>query len=217
MVKTGIILTDNQGQIRFTNKLAAELFGYSSGILNGKSIETLFLPDDTQIFLSNIMKITLEDKGFEGEALLRRKDGSSLFVNLSTALYKGNSNGHGLIIFTIQDITYLKKIENEYVGSERFVGLGMMTDQISHQIRNPIVSIGGFALRLARGKVSDEEYSRYTRIIHDESRRLEYIIDRLVEFAKVYPVCYSPLTLSEIFEGVSPSSAVTDFRMSNYR
>ncbi len=93
----------------------------------------------------------------------------------------------------------------------------MMTDQISHQIRNPIVSIGGFALRLARGKVSDEEYSRYTRIIHDESRRLEYIIDRLVEFAKVYPVCYSPLTLSEIFEGVSPSSAVTDFRMSNYR
>jgi len=51
-------------------------------------------------------------------------------------------------------------------------------------------------------KVSDEEYSRYTRIIHDESRRLEYIIDRLVEFAKVYPVCYSPLTLSEIFEGV---------------
>lgn len=202
VVKTGIILTDNQGHIRFTNNLAVELFGYSSGSLNGKSIEILFLSDDTQIFFSNIMKITLEGKGFEGEALLRKKDGSSFFVNLSTVLYKGDSQGHELIIFTMQDITHLKRMEKEYIGSERFVGLGMITDQISHQIRNPIVSIGGFALRLAREKVSNEEYSRYTTIIHDESRRLEYIIDRLVEFAKVYPARYSPLTLSEIFEGV---------------
>jgi PAS domain S-box-containing protein len=202
VVKTGIILTDIQGRIRFANNLALELLGYARDSLNGKSIEILFLPDDIRIFLSNIMKITLEGKGFEGEALLRKNDGGSFFVNLSTALYRGDANGNELIIFTMQDITHLKNMEKEYIGSERFVGLGMMTDQISHQIRNPIVSIGGFALRLAKEKVSDEEYSHYTRVIHDESRRLEYIIDRLAEFAKVYPVSYLPLTLSEVFEGV---------------
>ena len=46
------------------------------------------------------------------------------------------------------------------------------------------------ALRLAREKVSDEEYAHYTRVIHDESRRLEYIIDRLFEFAKISPAGY---------------------------
>lgn len=202
IVKTGIVLTDAEGIIRFTNNMASELFGYERGFFKGKPINMLFLPDDIHILLPNIMKITRSGNNFEGEVLLRKNDGNKFFVNLSTALYKSDSNGNELIIFTMQDITYLKNMEKEHMGTERFVSLGMMTDRISHQIRNPIVSIGGFALRLAREKVSDDEYSHYTRIIHDESRRLEYIIDRLVEFAKVYPVGYAPIMLSEIFNGV---------------
>ena len=201
-IKTGVLLTDKLGRVRFANKLALKLLGYSRGLLNGKSIRTLFLPDDTQIFFPNIMKMTREGTGFEGEALLRKKDGSSFFVNLSTAIYKGDSPGQELMIFTLQDITRLKKMEKESTGSERFTGLGAMTDQISHQIRNPIVSIGGFALRLAKHQIPNEDYTHYTRIIHDEAKRLEYIIDRLVEFAQVYPARYSALTISEILDGV---------------
>jgi signal transduction histidine kinase len=103
---------------------------------------------------------------------------------------------------TLQDITRLKKIEKEALGSERFAGLGRITDQISHQIRNPIVSIGGFALRLAKDQVPQDEYSNYSRIIHTEAKRLEYIIDRLAEFTQMHPARYSPLTLSEIFDRV---------------
>jgi len=202
IVKTGIVITDSSANIRFANKMALELLGYETNCIKGKSIDILFLPEDIDIFLQNILKITRDGNNFEGEALLRRKNGDNFFVNLSTALYKGDSDGNEFIIFAFQDITNLKEMEKEYMGAERFIGLGMMTDHISHQIRNPIVSIGGFALRLAKEKVSDEEYAHYTRIIHDESRRLEYIIDRLVEFAKVYPVGYAPLSLSEIVVGV---------------
>jgi PAS domain S-box-containing protein len=202
IVKTGIILTDNQGLIRFTNNLAGELLGYSKESLNGKSIEIFFLPDDISVYLPNIMKLTREGKSFEGEALLRKNNGSTFFVNLSTTLYKDDSPGYEIMVFTFQDITHLKSMEKEYLGSERFAGLGLMTDQISHQIRNPIVSIGGFALRLARDQISQEEFTHYTEIIHNEAKRLEYIIDRLVEFAKVHPVHYFAITLSEIFNGI---------------
>lgn len=148
------------------------------------------------------MKLTLEGRGFEGETLLQKKDGTTFFVNLSTILYKGDLPNLELIIFTMQDITHLKKMEKGYLGSERFAGLGMMTDQISHQIRNPIVSIGGFALRLLREQVSKGEYFEYSKIIHNEAKRLEYIIDRLVEFAQVHPSKYSAITLSDFFEGL---------------
>lgn len=202
IVKTGIVITDRDANIRFANNMALELLCYDKSSIKGKSIDIMFLPEDTDIFLKNLLKITREGNGFEGEALLRRKNGDRFFVNLSTALYKGNSNGVEFIIFTFQDITNLKEMEKESLGAEGLIGLEMMTDNISHQIRNPIVSIGGFALRLAREKVSDEEYAHYTRVIHDESRRLEYIIDRLVEFAKISPAGYAPLFLSEIIVGV---------------
>jgi PAS domain S-box-containing protein len=202
IVKTGIVLTGIDGRILFANNLAGILLGYSKDFLNGKPIETLFLPEDTGIYLPNIMKLTLEGSGFEGEALLRRNDGSTFFVNLSSVLYKGDSPKYELMVFTFQDITHLKNIEKEYISSERFAGLGVMTDQISHQIRNPIVSIGGFALRLAKDQISHEEFEHYTGIIHNEAKRLEFIIDRLVEFAQVYPTYYSAMTLTEVFDGI---------------
>jgi len=202
VLKTGIILTDKQGIILFCNHLAAELLDYAPEGLTGQSIELLFLPEDTRIFLPNILKLTRDKTCFAGEALLRRRDGNSFFVNLSTALYTEESTGQELIIFTLQDITHFKKMGKELLDSERFIGLGLMTDQISHQIRNPITAIGGFALRLAKDRTTGEEYEHYTQIIQNEAKRLEYIIDRLVEFAHVTPDRYFALTPREIFEGL---------------
>ena len=120
-------------------------------------------------------------------------------MHLSTALYRGDSPEHELIVFTFQDITHLKRMEREHLDSERFAGLDMMTDQISHQIRNPIVSIGGFALRLAKDQISNKEFAQYSRIIHSEAKRLEYIIDRLAEFTSIHVVRHERLILSQLF------------------
>src|SRR4030043_805932 len=162
VVKTGILLTDNQGEIRFTNRFADELFGYPKDSLNGNSMDVFFLPEDIGVFFPNIMKLTRDNGSFEGEALLRKRDGSSFFVNLSSALYQEESTGYQFFIFTLQDITHFKKMEKERLDSERFIGLGMMTDQISHHIRNPIASIGGFALRLTKDRISPEDYHQYS-------------------------------------------------------
>jgi PAS domain S-box-containing protein len=202
VIKTGVLLTDNQGDIRFANRYADDLFGYPQNFLNGKSIATLFLPEDTRILVPNILKLTRENNGFEGEALLCKQNGSPFFVNLSSVLYRESSTGHEFIIFTFQDISHFKRVSKEQLDSERFIGLGMITDQISHQIRNPIASIGGFALRLAKDRISQEEYHRYTEIIQSEAKRLETIINRLVEFAHVHPGRYSAFFLSEVFEEV---------------
>ena len=203
VIKTGIVLTDTDGRIRFANDLATKLLAYSREELKDKPIQTLFMSDDIGIFLPNIMKLTVEKAGFEGEALLRRRDGTTFFVSLATTLYKEEDDeGYQLIIFTFQDISHLKRMQREYVDSDRFAGLGMMTDQISHQIRNPLVSICGFALRLVKETAPRDDYAHYTEIIQSEARRLESIIDRLVELARVGKAGYAALTLPRIFEGV---------------
>lgn len=205
VVKTGILIIDNQGEIRFANRYASELLGCPQDDLNGLALDIFFLPEDCRIFLPNILKMTRESSGFEGEVLLAKRDGSHFFVNLSSALYKEDSGGHEFIILTLQDITCFKRLGQEQLESERFFGLGRMTDQISHQIRNPVASIGGFALRLAREQTTREDYQQYAQIIQNEAKRLEYIIDRLVEFARVQPVPFVPYTLPEIFAGVEKS------------
>jgi len=202
VIKTGILLTDSRGEILITNAFAAKMLGYTQDSLSGKSMEALFLPEDCNVYLPNILKLTVESTGFEGEALFRKSDGRTVFINLSSILYKGDGIDAPLMIFALQDITHLKRMEKEYLDVGRFAGLGEMTDQISHQIRNPIVTIGGFALRLAKDHLSSDEYTHYSKIIHNEARRLVSIIDRLAEFTRANAARYNPITLSEIFEGV---------------
>ncbi len=202
IIKTGIVLLDQQGNILMINEWAEKLLGYSKGRLINQNIEVLFFPEDRQIFLPNIIKKTKTDQGFEGEVLFHKKDKGSIFINLSTALYREEVSDKELIIFTIQDLSELKKLEEAYLDSERFAGLGKMTDQIAHQILNPISSIGGFALRLTKEQRPFEEYSRYTEIIQHEAKRLEYIIERLVEFAQAHLVGYDALSLPLIFNQI---------------
>jgi PAS domain S-box-containing protein len=207
-VKTGILLADNEGTIRFANEYLGTLLEYPKDSLIGKPLQHLFFHEDVPVFLANIMNLTLRDKGFEGEVLLRKGDGDSLFVKLSTARYREDSPERDILIITLQDISRFKQMEKNLFYSERFAGLGKMTDQIAHQIRNPVASIGGFALRLAKEKVPYELYARYTDIIYTEAIRLEQIINRLVEFAQVSSPHFRPINLAEIFQEVLKALAL---------
>jgi len=66
-------------------------------------------------------------------------------------------------------------MHEQVAQSEKLAALGAMMAEITHEIRNPLVSIGGFTRRLAR-KVTDDEAKKYIDIILSEVGRLEGII-----------------------------------------
>jgi DNA-binding NtrC family response regulator len=56
--------------------------------------------------------------------------------------------------------------------------------QLMHELRNPLTAIGGFA-RLAHSKdCSQDRMRQYTRIIFDQSLRLERVFDEVLEHLK---------------------------------
>jgi len=70
-------------------------------------------------------------------------------------------------------------MEEELLRSERLAALGKMAAHISHEIKNPLMLIGGFARQMLKDVSGDPQKSRdKLRIIADEVRRLE---DFLVE------------------------------------
>ncbi len=182
LIETGIIITDTSGTMLFLNKKARQLFGYGVRATIGKSIGILFLPDDLAYFLPNILKTTRVEGEYRGENLLRKKNGTRIFVKLEASRYHGEGRGGDLIIFTMQEIEKLKELERDYLESRRLASLGKMAEGIAHKIRNPIVSIGGFAKRISR-KISQGDQGLYFERIEREIDRLEVIVDQVQEFA----------------------------------
>ena len=74
-VQAAFILTDVHSKILLTNRYTERLFGYRRDEMEGQRLRIFFLEEDLTYFLPNIVYLTLYKNGFEGEALLRQKDG----------------------------------------------------------------------------------------------------------------------------------------------
>jgi len=79
----------------------------------------------------------------------------------------------------------LADTQDKLLRSERLVAIGRMAAHVAHEIRNPLVTIGGFADILRnRPDVSREDVVRYADIITGEVHRLENILARVMDFTK---------------------------------
>ncbi len=73
--------------------------------------------------------------------------------------------------------------QNKLVKSERLATIGEVAANVSHEIRNPLVNIGGFAKRLLRKSDPQSQDFQYLEIIADETRRLENILGDILNYS----------------------------------
>jgi len=82
--------------------------------------------------------------------------------------------------------TYRKLQENQdiLIRSERLSTIGKLAAQVAHEIRNPLVSIGGFARNIAKRAEPDSLIRKYSNIIWDETKRLEEILEDVLSYSR---------------------------------
>ncbi len=94
----------------------------------------------------------------------------------------------------------LKETQTFLVHQEKMAALGELSSTIAHEIRNPLVSIGGFARRLYRAIPDEAPEKRYTQTIIIEVSRLEKILSDLLDYTRKEPLSFAEVDLREILE-----------------
>jgi PAS domain S-box-containing protein len=94
----------------------------------------------------------------------------------------------------------LKETQNLLIRSEKLAAIGQVATHLAHEIRNPLITIGGFA-RAALKKLEDSEGTEAKlAIIVDEVTRLEHILASVVDFLQPLKPSLAPYSLSDILD-----------------
>ncbi len=87
------------------------------------------------------------------------------------------------IINLVEVNTKIKDMQTRLIHTEKLLALGEMAATLAHEIRNPLVSIGGFAKRLHQQFTPDSPQMTYVDRIVKEVERLEKLMDGIVRFS----------------------------------
>ncbi len=94
----------------------------------------------------------------------------------------------------------LKKTEQKIIQSERMVALGRFSQGVAHEVRNPVMSIGGFARRLKEKLPPGDPARKYAEIILNEAARLEKMVRDIEEYTKLPEPELGEVSLNKLIE-----------------
>ena len=96
----------------------------------------------------------------------------------------------------------LEENSDRLVRSERLATIGEMSAKVAHEIRNPLVSIGGFARLLERKLSGNTELKNYATIIKTQVDNLESILNEILDVARPKKPEISAVDLHQIIHQV---------------
>jgi PAS domain S-box-containing protein len=185
----GIIVNDMLGNILIFNSGAGKILGYNPEEVIGKLKVYKFYPNN----IAHEVKRLIYDPTHGGVGILENyetralhKDGSLVPIWLSARLLHEESREIGIVGY-FRDLRERQRLEMELLRSERLATLGKMVAHISHEIKNPLVTIGGFASQLGRMPDLPDNTRRRLTLIHQEVQRLEKFLNDMSTFTRGAP------------------------------
>jgi PAS domain S-box-containing protein len=107
-----ICITDMEDRFTFANPAFLKGYGYTEAEIIGKTPAILFSPENPPELLGEILRET-RDRGWNGEVIDRRKDGTDFPISLGTSQIK-DSDGQVIgLIGVARDITERKRAEKQ--------------------------------------------------------------------------------------------------------
>jgi signal transduction histidine kinase len=89
--------------------------------------------------------------------------------------------------------------ESERLREEAMVNT---LEAVAHEIRNPLMSVGGFAKRLASQMESSEQARAYAQVIISEAARLDHVLSEMVKVAGPYKPAPRPMDMTKTLAGI---------------
>ena len=193
------VTIDEDHKVLFFNRAAEKAFGYSRDEVIGHDLDVIMSPSCSRNHreaVTRYVKTRIPLRiGHETELVATRANGETFPSAISFSVTEVD----GRLFFTgiVRDLSETRALQDQILQSERLAALGQLVAEITHEIKNPLIMIGGFARQLIRVS-GDKNNLDKLNIIAEEVKRLENLLTDLREFYLPKPIVSEPVNIEEL-------------------
>jgi PAS domain S-box-containing protein len=198
---TDAIVTINEDHVIIGyNQGAEKLLGYSRREALGQDLNIIIPPPYKAEHRDYVRRyVATREARLIGKHVrlkAQRRDGSEFPMSISFSVAEIRDN----LYFTgiIRDITEYQEMEARVLQTERLAAVGNTVTHIAHEIKNPLLIIGGFARQLLKVPGLDDKARKKLTIMAEEVSNLEKMVGEMREFVRRPPAARRPGRLEAV-------------------
>ncbi len=198
-VNLGILTINLSGKIKSFNMAAKDITGYSFADVEGRGVEEIFPSCAHMMPKGDAQRMPAQNRF---EMSFKTKNDQEAVLGCSVSPLNNNRGERIGDIMIFQDLTSIKKMEENYEKSRRMAFIGEMAARLAHEIRNPLASISGSIQVLKRDLRLSEGDERLMRIIMRGKEQIEVFMKEFLLLARPMPGAHEMVNIKEITEDV---------------
>jgi PAS domain S-box-containing protein len=201
----GIYVVDTDVKIDFVNRQLAEMLGYTAGEMVGRYLID-FMDDLAPVGVYETHYWDKETIKEPHDFRFRRKDGSDLWGMISSSAICDDAGRFVGALGMVIDVTERKQAERALRKTNE--ELSNFVDTVSHDLKNPILSIRGFSSLLLRNyeKKLGDKGRGYLEVIEACARQMDCLVSDLLTLSslgQVVPKFRSVISHELVYKAVS--------------
>jgi two-component system sensor histidine kinase PilS (NtrC family) len=196
---SGLLVLDMDKKILSANLSGLKILETGHQSVYGKKLDDLFILNNTEALPAQEGNDNAE---INTNATCLVEENRKKEIALASSFYRDSFNRILGYIVIFQDVTAIKRMEENVTRSERLASIGRIAAGLAHEIRNPLGSISGSLQLLKQGSEGEnnkkESNEKLMSIILRETERLNNIIGNFLSSASPRDKKVEGIILSDI-------------------
>jgi PAS domain S-box-containing protein len=195
-----VYMTDAEGRTLFLNRATEQIFGLPPEALNGpfEKWSAHIHPEDRGRVLEERRKSLQERKELHTEYRLIHPNGHWVYCLDHAVPVTDESKEHFRMDGILIDVTAQKELQKKSLQAQELETLRQISRRLAHELRNPLTAIGGLARRLAAVCEPQDARAEKGRLIFQEVRKVEKILNAMLAFISPQEVVLKPRPLNPL-------------------